>query len=44
LNALEEKQVLAEMSVLRAMGSDAKSKQKAQSGGKSFFKRLSWGN
>ena len=37
LDALEEKQVLAEMSVLRAMGSDVKSKRKVQSGGKSFF-------
>ena len=37
LDALEEKQVLAEMSVLRAMGSDVKSKRKVQSGGKSCF-------
>lgn len=37
LDGLVEKQVLAEMSVLRAMGSDVKSKRKVQSGGKSFF-------
>ena len=37
VDGLNEKQVLAEMSVLRALGSDVKSKRKVQGNGKSFF-------